>query len=80
MASPEYDETDSATAGGASCEMDELEELRRVQIANEGMNLLLSSRLKEAEELFQKSRLVNVQGNVWCDTNHAVPMLRVLCR
>ena len=41
--------------------VEDLEELRRVQIANEGMNLLLSSRLKEAEELFEKSRLLAMQ-------------------
>lgn len=41
-----------------SKEASEMEELRRVQIANEGMNLLLCSRLKEAEDLFRKSRLV----------------------
>lgn len=35
-----------------------LEELRRVQIANEGMRLLLSSRLREAEDLFGQSRSV----------------------
>lgn len=34
----------------------EMEELRYVQIANEGMRLLLSSRLKEADELFRKTR------------------------
>jgi hypothetical protein len=34
------------------------EELRKVQVANEGMRLLLSSRLKDAENLFVKSRSV----------------------
>ena len=34
----------------------EMEELRRVQLASEGMKLLLCSRLREAEELFEKSR------------------------
>lgn len=34
----------------------DLDELRRVQIANEGMRLLLNSRLKEAEELFKTTR------------------------
>lgn len=36
--------------------VEEMEELRRVQLACEGMKLLLCSRLKEAEELFEKSR------------------------
>ncbi len=31
-------------------------ELRRVQLANEGMRLLLSSEVKKAEELFKSSR------------------------
>ena len=35
---------------------DEVEYLKRIQIANEGMRLLLSSRLKEAEELFRSCR------------------------
>ena len=34
----------------------EMEELRRVQLASEGMKLLLCSRLREAEELFEKSK------------------------
>ena len=34
----------------------ESEELKCVQIANEGMKLLLSSRMREAEELYRKSR------------------------
>ena len=53
------DETDTSTAGVMGSKVaSEMEELRRVQIANEGMNLLLCSRLKEAEDLFRKSRLV----------------------
>ena len=35
-----------------------MEELRRVQLANEGMRLLLSSDVKKAEELFKSSRWV----------------------
>ena len=34
------------------------EQLKRVQAANEGMKLLLNSKLKESEDLFKKSRLV----------------------
>ena len=36
--------------------MDEADMLKRVQVANEGMKLLLNSKLREAEELFKKSR------------------------
>ena len=32
------------------------EELRRLQLAHEGMRLLLSSEVKRAEQLFRKSR------------------------
>ena len=32
------------------------EELKCVQIANEGMKLLLSSRMREAEEMYRRSR------------------------
>ncbi len=34
----------------------EMSELRRVQLAHEGMRLLLCSELKQAEELFRVSR------------------------
>lgn len=33
-----------------------MEDLRRLQIAHEGMRLLLSSEIKQAEQLFRKSR------------------------
>lgn len=36
----------------------EMGELKRVQLANEGMKLLLSSEVKAAEELFRASRFV----------------------
>ncbi len=36
--------------------MDEADLLKRVQAANEGMKLLLNSNLREAEDLFKKSR------------------------
>lgn len=36
----------------------EMSELRRVQLAHEGMRLLLCSEIKEAEELFRVSRYV----------------------
>ena len=36
--------------------MDEADKLKCVQAANEGMKLLLNSRLKESEELFKRSR------------------------
>lgn len=39
----------------------EMGELKRVQLANEGMKLLLSSEVKAAEELFRASRYVAVQ-------------------
>ena len=60
QAAESADETDASTfVGGRISNADAvMEELRRVQIANEGMNLLLCSRLKEAEEIFKKSRSV----------------------
>lgn len=49
-----------STGGTAKRKMEsagrEMEELRRVQIANEGMRLLLNSRLREAEDIFRSSR------------------------
>ncbi len=38
----------------------EMSELRRVQLAHEGMRLLLCSELKQAEELFRVSRCVSL--------------------
>ena len=52
-------EPEHSTGGTAKRKMEtgkELEELRRVQVANEGMRLLLNSRLREAEELFKASK------------------------
>lgn len=46
------DSTDSGVLEG------EMSELRRVQLAHEGMKLLLCSDIKAAEELFRTSRLV----------------------
>lgn len=37
-------------------------ELHRMQVAHEGMRMLLCSELKQAEELFRTSRLV---ASVW---------------
>ena len=64
MASSQAGDQPDTSAAGIMCskEGSEMEELRRVQIANEGMNLLLCSRLKEAEDLFRKSRLVARAG------------------
>ena len=53
---PQSEQTDTDTKKMESFQA--LEELRRVQIANEGMRLLLSSRLREAEDLFGQSRFV----------------------
>lgn len=53
---PQSEQTDTDTEKMESAQA--LEELRRVQIANEGMRLLLSSRLREAENLFGQSRFV----------------------
>lgn len=53
---PQSEQTDTDTKKMESAQA--LEELRRVQIANEGMRLLLSSRLREAEDLFGQSRFV----------------------
>ena len=53
------DSVDKSKSAKKSSTMDsagEMEELRRVQLASEGMKLLLCSRLREAEELFEKSR------------------------
>ena len=44
------DSTDSGVLPG------EMSELRRVQLAHEGMRLLLCSEIKQAEELFRVSR------------------------
>ena len=49
-ASASVDETDVGVLPG------EMGELKRVQLANEGMKLLLSSEVKAAEELFRASR------------------------
>lgn len=38
----------------------EMGELKRVQLANEGMKLLLTSEIKAAEELFRASRSASV--------------------
>ena len=38
----------------------EMSELRRVQLAHEGMRLLLCSEIKQAEELFRVSRYASV--------------------
>lgn len=46
------DSTDSGVLPG------EMSELRRVQLAHEGMRLLLCSEIKQAEELFRVSRYV----------------------
>lgn len=47
-----------------------MEELRRLQLAHEGMRLLLSSEIKQAEQLFRKSRyayvaLLSKPTNLW---------------
>lgn len=47
------DETDVGVLPG------EMGELKRVQLAHEGMKLLLSSEVKAAEELFRASRSVS---------------------
>ena len=47
------DETDVGVLLG------EMGELKRVQLANEGMKLLLTSEVKAAEELFRASRSVS---------------------
>ena len=47
------DETDIGVLPG------EMGELKRVQLAHEGMKLLLSSEVKAAEELFRASRSVS---------------------
>ena len=59
---PQSEQTDTDTKKMESAQA--LEELRRVQIANEGMRLLLSSRLREAEDLFGQSRFVVDVTNV----------------
>ena len=48
------DSTDAGVLPG------EMSELRRVQLAHEGMRLLLCSEIKQAEELFRVSRYASV--------------------
>ena len=50
----------------------EMGELKRVQLANEGMKLLLSSEVKAAEELFRASRSVAVQYRVFVNSGMVV--------
>ena len=52
------DETDVGVLPG------EMGELKRVQLAHEGMKLLLSSEVKAAEELFRASRSVSIQQSL----------------
>ena len=58
MASSNSIQQEGTTEPDLACEtnMDETVLLKHVQAANEGMKLLLNSRLKESEDLFRKSR------------------------
>ena len=57
MASMQATDTKKVLDG---CDGDEqMTELKRLQIAHEGMRLLLNCDVKQAEELFKASRLVN---------------------
>ena len=60
------DETDVGVLPG------EMGELKRVQLAHEGMKLLLSSEVKAAEELFRASRSVS---NLLCPSNKAYELV-----
>ena len=60
------DETDVGVLPG------EMGELKRVQLAHEGMKLLLSSEVKAAEELFKASRSVS---NLLCPSNKAYELV-----
>ena len=53
---PEEVQSSSSEASRESVE--EMSELRRVQLAHEGMRLLLNSEVRQAEELFRTSRYI----------------------
>ncbi len=57
-AAPPEGSSESVDAGSDGVLPGEMSELRRVQLAHEGMRLLLCSELKQAEELFRVSRYV----------------------
>ena len=53
-------------AFGLLVDASSMEDLRRLQLAHEGMRLLLSSEVKQAEQLFRKSRCVQASGRTMC--------------
>ena len=53
---PEGRETARSSAPEPQTKVVYMEDLRKLQIAHEGMRLLLSSEVKQAEQLFRKSR------------------------
>ncbi len=55
---PQEGSTESTDAASNGVLLGEMSELKRVQLAHEGMRLLLCSELKQAEEVFRVSRYV----------------------
>lgn len=52
-------ETPGVAVPGPLLDASNMDDLRRLQLAHEGMRLLLSSEVKKAEQLFRRSRCVH---------------------